>query len=114
GVTRGFRDHAGQWRETPVETAVALLAALGRPAPTAAQAQAALLDQEAARLPQDVICAPGSRPDLGLDAWRLTLEDGTQAEGRGLLPHLPLGIHRLKAGGQHYTLLCAPPHLPAP
>ncbi|WP_258869702.1 hypothetical protein [Paracoccus thiocyanatus] len=33
GVSRGFRDHAGQWRETSVETAEALLAALGRPRP---------------------------------------------------------------------------------
>ncbi|WP_258869703.1 4-alpha-glucanotransferase, partial [Paracoccus thiocyanatus] len=72
------------------------------------------MDEDAGQLPQDVICAPGSRPDPGLDAWRLTLEDGTQSEGRGLLPPLPLGIHRLEAAGRNCTLLCAPPHLPPP
>ncbi|WP_199257536.1 4-alpha-glucanotransferase [Paracoccus binzhouensis] len=113
GVLPGFHDLAGQWRETSVETAVALLAAMGLAAPTAAEAQAAL-DDHADRLPQDVICAAGARPDLALGDWQLTFEDGTEAEGNGPLPGLPLGIHRLRAGGRDYTLLAAPPRLPGP
>ncbi|WP_374327035.1 4-alpha-glucanotransferase [Paracoccus pantotrophus] len=113
GVLPGFHDLAGQWRETSVETAVALLAAMGLAVPTAAEAQAAL-DDHAVRLPQDVICAAGARPDLALDDWQLTFEDGTEAEGNGPLPVLPLGIHRLRAGGRDYTLLAAPPRLPGP
>ncbi|MCJ1899454.1 4-alpha-glucanotransferase [Paracoccus versutus] len=113
GVLPGFHDLAGQWRETSVETAVALLAAMGLAVPTAAEAQAALEDH-ADRLPQDVICAAGARPDLSLGDWQLTFENGAEAAGTGPLPELPLGIHRLRAGGRDYTLLAAPPRLPGP
>jgi len=113
GVLPGFHDLAGQWRATPVETAVALLAAMGLAVPTAAEAQAAL-DDHADRLPQDVICAAGARPDLSLGDWQLTFENGAEAEGDGPLPELPLGIHRLRVGGRDLTLLAAPPRLPRP
>ncbi len=113
GVLRGFYDLIGQWRETSVESAVALLAAMGHPAPSVTEAQAAL-DDCADHLPRDVICTAGARPELVLNHWRLTHEDGGEVEGRGQLPELPLGIHHLRADGRDYTLLAAPPRLPEP
>ncbi|WP_323717100.1 4-alpha-glucanotransferase [Paracoccus aminovorans] len=113
GVLPGFHDLSGQWRATSVDSAEALLAAMGLAVPSEPEAQAAL-DAHADLLPQDLICATGGRPDLAPAAWQLTHEDGTQAEGAGPLPELPLGIHRLHADGRDYTLLSAPPRLPEP
>ncbi|WP_062560420.1 4-alpha-glucanotransferase [Paracoccus aminovorans] len=113
GVLPGFHDLTGQWRETSVESAVALLAAMGLSVPGEPEAQAAL-DAHADLLPQDVICEAGAAPDLAPAAWQLSFEDGTQLEGSGALPALPLGIHRLQAGGRDFTLLAAPPRLPEP
>ena len=115
GVLPGFHDTTGAWRQTGVESAVALLAAMGIAAPTAPEAQA-LLDSPGAHPPAEAICEAGRAPDLdfGETPWRRTSEDGRQAEGRGPLPELPLGIHRLRAGGRDLTLLAAPPRLPQP
>ncbi|RCW82466.1 4-alpha-glucanotransferase [Paracoccus lutimaris] len=109
GVLPGYHDLSGHWRETPVETAEALVAAMGLAAPDEAEARLAAL-------PRDVICEVGCRPDLDLwdTPWRLTCDDGSQLEGQGPLPELPLGIHRLSARGICYTLLAAPPRLPEP
>ena len=109
GVLPGYHDLSGHWRETPVETAEALLAAMGLASPDEAEAQLAAL-------PRDVICQAGCRPDLDLwdTPWQLTCDDGSQLEGQGPLPELPLGIHRLRARGICYTLLAAPARLPEP
>lgn len=113
GVLPGFHDLTGQWRDTSVDSAVALLAAMGLAVPAEPEAQAAL-DAHADLLPRDVICEAGRSPDLAPAQWQLTYEDGAQTEGAGPLPELPLGIHRLRADGQDYTLLAAPPALPEP
>lgn len=113
GVLPGFHDLGGAWRETSVDSAVALLAAMGLAVPSEPEAQAAL-DAHADQLPLDVICEAGRSPDLAPAAWHLTLEDGSQHEGSGALPALPLGIHRLQGDGRDYTLLAAPPRLPEP
>lgn len=113
GVLPGFHDLAGAWRETSVDSAVALLAAMGLAVPSQPEAQAAL-DAHADQLPQDVICEAGRSPALAPAAWQLTLEDGSQHEGSGALPALPLGIHRLHGDGRDFTLLAAPPRLPEP
>lgn len=109
GVLPGYRDLTGAWRDTSAETAAALLAAMGIGADNPAETVEA-------GLPIDVICAAGSAPDLDFwdTPWQLTYEDGHEAEGQGPLPELPLGIHRLRAGTTHYTLLAAPPQLPEP
>ncbi|MBN9046075.1 MAG: 4-alpha-glucanotransferase [Rhizobiales bacterium] len=118
GVLPGFHDLTGIWRDTSVETAVALLAGIGVNAATWAEAEAALAEGHD-DIPEDVISRAGERAALTFSAdteWRLTFEDGTTAEGRGSdsLPVLPLGIHRLQAGGRAFTLLAAPHRLSLP
>lgn len=113
GVLPGFHDLTGQWRDTSVESAVALLAAMGLAVASESDAQAAL-EAHADALPQDLICEAGRGPDLAPADWQLTHEDGRQIEGRGALPELPLGIHHLRADGRDYSLLAAPPRLPEP
>ena len=109
GILPGYHDLSGHWRETPVETAAALVAAMGVASPDEAEA---LLVQ----LPREVICEAGCRPDLDMwdTPWQMQCDDGTLLEGQGPLPELPLGIHRLSARGICYTLLAAPPRLPEP
>ena len=109
GVLPGFRDLTGTWRETSVETAEALLAAMG----VAPDARPEVIE---AGLPIDLICEAGAAPDHDFrdTPWTLVLETGEEMTGEGALPPLPLGIHRLRACGLVYTLLAAPPRLPEP
>lgn len=121
GVHARYHDQMGALHETGVDTAVALLRALGIEATTEAQAEAHLAAGDA-HLPWDVVCEAGTAPwlDIGDSPWVLTLEDGTEIEGLGgdNLPELPLGIHRLVArsshGEQKVTLFSAPPRIPLP
>jgi len=110
-----YVDGAGRDQCAPVESRLAVLAAMGLPVTTEAEAADAL-----AALPP----APGWRivtpethaPVTPGAEWRLTLEDGTLATGpaRTPLPPLPLGIHRLETDAGSETLLTAPTTLPAP
>ncbi|EPX76097.1 4-alpha-glucanotransferase [Salipiger mucosus] len=106
GILEAFRDLSGETRVTPPETKAALLAAMGLDG-TAPPAHR--------ELPPWQVCEPGVPPALtpGAD-WTLTQEDGTRSEGRGPLPALPLGRHRLQASGETCWLLCAPARLPLP
>lgn len=106
GILSEYRDLFGVWRETSAETKAALLAALGLSEDDAPEA--------ARTLPQWYICEPGDAPQLIPDDWRLRFEDGAEAEGRGPLPALPLGRHRLEAGAEVCWLLVAPARLPLP
>ncbi len=119
GVVASFTTVTGERKRTGRGSAAALLAAMGLPA-TAAEAADWLAQADAARsaLPSWVISTPGAVPDLGLEPraeWRLQLESGAQAEGRGpALPPLPLGLHSLQVGNDHTTLIVAPHSLPLP
>ncbi|AJE47778.1 4-alpha-glucanotransferase [Celeribacter indicus] len=117
GFHRRYHDQTGVAHDLGVESAVALLAALGQPAATEAEARERLAEGDD-DLPWDVVFAAGTRPwvDIGEVPWELTREDGERIEGRGAasLPELPLGIHRLVAGGRRVTLLAAPPRLALP
>lgn len=117
GIHAQFYDQLGVLRETSVETAVALLAALGLEAETE-EAARAHLNADDAGLPWDVVCEAGTSPwvDIGDSDWELTCEDGTTVEGRGgdSLPELPMGIHRLISGDIRITLLAAPAVIPLP
>ncbi|WP_321363175.1 4-alpha-glucanotransferase [uncultured Celeribacter sp.] len=121
GIHANYYDQMGTYHETSVETAVALLAALGIKADTEAEARAHL-DAGDAWLPWDIVFEAGIKPwvDIGEATWRLTFEDGTKTEGRGVgsLPVVPLGIHHLVAdlphGAQRITLLAAPSTIPLP
>ena len=109
GILPGYHDLGGNWRETSPETAAALVAAMGVASSDEAEAKLA-------GLPRDIICEAGCRPDLDLwdTPWQLICDDGSQLEGQGPLPELPMGIHHLTARGICYTLLAAPPRLPEP
>jgi len=126
GTAARDRDPTGQDRETSPETERALLAAMGLPAATeaeAAEAAAALAADAAARtLPLWVVVTadqPAAVSVAGDPAWTLALEDGTvrhgkAADGRLDLPALPMGYHTLTAGGAEATVLAAPAALPLP
>ncbi|TDX28290.1 4-alpha-glucanotransferase [Rhodovulum visakhapatnamense] len=121
GLLPVYRDLTGTERETLPETAQALLAAMGLPAATEAEAAETLAAFEAMRagrvLPDWLVAAEGMAPELTVPAeWRIELETGGLIEGRAEdpLPALPLGIHRLVSVGQTTTLLAAPPALPLP
>ncbi len=114
GILPGYRDLTGRHHETTVETAIALLAAMGVAADTEALARA-VLDAPTEEPPEDVICTAGEAPALiPAGPWQLRLERGDEIEGSGPLPALPLGIHHLRADGRSVTLLAAPPRLPLP
>ena len=83
GVDDGYWDALGDWHETSAETAGALRAVMGEPAPSR-EVRVVHVGEEA---PLD---APGE----------LTLEDGTQlAVSTALPPDLPVGYHDLRPSG---------------
>lgn len=106
GIIPEFRDLSGDIQVASEETKAALLAAMGlEDAP----------DRPETVLPRWHVCEPGEPVGLvPAGAWQLTREDGSQTEGRGALPELPLGRHRLESGGERCWLLCAPARLPLP
>lgn len=106
GILSEYRDLFGVWRETSAETKAALLAALGLSETDPAEPERAL--------PRWHICEPGDAPVLTAAPWSITYEDGTEGEGQGPLPPLPLGRHRLATGGAVCWLLVAPARLPLP
>ncbi len=118
GVARDYQDQTGQHRTASPEALSAILTALGHVAGADGGFDAALAEEAARRaarvLPEWLVVAVGCVPALEPDAWRLVLEDGTELEGGGALPALPLGRHRLEAGGESCWLLSAPPALPLP
>ncbi|MCR9125586.1 MAG: 4-alpha-glucanotransferase [Rhodobacteraceae bacterium] len=121
GVLADYHGLDGQRWHTSHDTALALLAAMdcavSGPREADERLAAVRAGRSARRLPDWHICLPGEAPGwAGPDdlEWQLTCEDGTRHEGRGALPPLPLGLHRLSAGGERMTLLCAPKSLPVP
>ncbi|SFJ07237.1 4-alpha-glucanotransferase [Celeribacter neptunius] len=121
GIHAEYYDQMGVHHVTPVDTAVALLKAMGIAAETEDQARTHLAAGDG-HLPWDIVFEAGTAPwlDIGDSAWVLTREDGTVIEGQGAgsLPELPLGIHRLVAElpdrQQRITLLAAPVTIPLP
>lgn len=106
GLTWAYRDGAGQWQEAPVESRRAVLAALGH-----GDRDAAL--PPALRRTTSRVVTAGEPVDWAAD-WVLTREDGSENEGRGPLPPLPVGYHCVLSEGWLVHLLAAPPALPAP
>ena len=92
GIISEFRDLSGDIQVASEETKAALLAAMGlEDAP----------DRPETVLPRWHVCEPGEPVGLvPAGAWQLTREDGSQTEGRGALPELPLGRHLLESGGE--------------
>lgn len=122
GIVASYTDQTRRRRVTGRATARALLAALGLPVETMAEAAGTLdalrAGEAGRRLPSWSVVETGVAPRglLGAGArWELTREDGSTAEGAGdTLPALPLGLHTLRSGGDRATLISAPPRLPLP
>ncbi len=126
GIHDDFWDQTGIRHETSPETARALLAAMGLPATTDAEAEATLAtyraELDACPLPDWLILEPevASQQTLShpVRAARLLLEDGTEqtlpATTPLAVPALPLGIHQVDLDGHRTTLLVAPQSLPLP
>lgn len=119
GVATEYRDQTGRHRTASPETLGSVLEALGHdPGPDGGYS-AALAAESARRagreLPDWLVVAEGSAPALAVAGnWRLALEDGAETEGRGALPALPPGRHRLEVQDETCWLLSAPPALPLP
>jgi 4-alpha-glucanotransferase len=119
GVRTEYRDQLGEWRKTEAPTARAILTAMGYPAGTDAEAAESVagLRAEAAgrRVPAYAIVVAGEAAEVaGADVWEIETEGGEVLAGEGRLPLLPMGIHRLTAGGSECVLIAAPATLPLP
>ncbi|SLN38035.1 4-alpha-glucanotransferase [Roseivivax jejudonensis] len=114
GILPAYTDVTGRTRDTAPETAAALLSAMGLPE-NEAGAAAHLAALRERHLPEWQVTEADRVPDLQPPGpWSLTFEDGRTTEGTGALPVLPLGRHRLDAGGETCWLLAAPRTLPLP
>ncbi|MCR8547271.1 4-alpha-glucanotransferase [Salipiger sp. P9] len=106
GIIPEFRDLFGNTQVAPEESKAAILAAMGL---------ADAPDTPEPALPRWHVCVADAPVALAVPgAWRILLEDGSAREGRGALPALPLGRHRLDSDGARCWLLSAPPRLPLP
>lgn len=107
GIIPEFKDLFGETQVASDETEAALLAAMGLGDGDAPEADPAL--------PRYHVCEADQPCGMDLpQGWRIHCEDGTELEGRGALPALPLGRHLLEADGARCWLLSAPARLPLP
>ncbi len=97
GITLGYHDVMGGWREPPEDVVRAICDELGEPVDTTTTA---------------VVVRPGAPRPLpgGFDGGRVHLEDGTEAPAPEVLPgELPHGYHALVAAdGRRLPLIVAP------
>lgn len=117
GLLPRYTDTTGTDRAMSADTARALLAAMGLPARTDAEAAVSLagMDDPGAAFTGWRIVPCDSPAPLEIDSdWRLTCEDGTGHQGTGPLPPLPMGYHTLEHGTGRWLLIAAPPRLPDP
>ncbi|WP_102107015.1 4-alpha-glucanotransferase [Oceaniglobus roseus] len=118
GIVPRFKDQTGKAHETGDATRAALLSAMGFDVSgeaNVAEALRAIADRAAQRALPDWLVVEADAPGPEVPgAWSLTFETGETREGRGTLPSLPLGIHRLEVEDHPTWLLSAPPTLPAP
>lgn len=122
GILPRYHDLSGTGHETPMETFRALLAAM-RLDPDAAADIAHGMDAARAEraLPVTAVVAAGEPAALWgtgpVGDWHVTLEDGTDVGGHAEhelhLPPLPMGYHRLVAGGHETLLIAAPRQAPS-
>ena len=104
GVSHGYWDVSGNWRDSPVETVDAILAQMG----------AAGGDEPPAA---DVITVRLDRPNFGLPPGRVVLEDGGEVRVDGPLPaDLPPGYHSFESfeDGPPALLVASPGTCPLP
>jgi 4-alpha-glucanotransferase len=117
GLLPRYKDVTGTERHMTSETARALLAAMGLPASTdadAAESLAVLADPGAGFNAWRVVDSDATAP-LDVDGnWHLMTEDGEAHHGPGPLPSLQMGYHRLETADAKTLLIAAPRRLPRP
>ncbi len=126
GILRVFRDLDGNNRPTNPETIKALLEADGldcRSDAAILDAYDAITDEDVARFYPAELIIPARQPHrimlAGPCSWHLEVEDApdlnmtdhgfTQID----LPPLPSGVHALKIGPEHITIIAAPQQAPS-
>jgi 4-alpha-glucanotransferase len=125
GILPEWHDLAGTLQVTQPDTQRALLAAMGLPVGSEAEAAEALAaraaEAAARRLPEEVVVIAGEAlrlplaPANGSGTWRLELEDGTRRDGRAeaeIVITPPAGLHRLAVGDESSLVIAAPAEAP--
>ena len=123
GILPRWRDVAGAELLTGPDTRRALLAAMGVPAASEAEARESLANlrarQATRRIPEEIVAMAGREvriPLAGAADWRLELESGRTQEGsdeREIALTLPAGLHRLTIGDETCLVIAAPERAPA-
>lgn len=118
GLLPVYHQVDGTERRLGPETAEALLAAMGFDVGTDAAASAALAELEAAdairTLPHEIVVRAGVPQPAAMPRGAvLRLEDGGRLEGLEEVPALPMGVHRLEAGGSSCLVIAAPESAPS-
>lgn len=116
GVQPDYTGIDGVRRDTAPESAAMCLAAMGidlDPSAITERRKAEEAAQAARAVPvAQVVEAGQAGPELPGD-WAIELEDGRSLEGRGPLPPLPMGVHRV-ADRDDAWIVAAPRSLPLP
>ena len=118
GVATWYEDWHRKRKDVAAESVVGVLGLLGVDATTPAAIASALAAARSrdglGRLPGTIVVRSGTRRSLPGTA-RITLEDGRVIPDiTEISPDVPLGWHRLEAGGQDITLVVVPAELPPP
>ncbi|MCU7724459.1 4-alpha-glucanotransferase [Actinoplanes sp. KI2] len=118
GVATWYEDWHRLRKDVAAESVVGVLGLLGvdasSPAAIASSLAAVRARDDRGRLPGTIVVRAGTTRTLPA-AGTITLEDGSGISDLSEVPaDLPLGWHRLAAGGQEVTLVVVPAELPAP
>ncbi|MET0417530.1 MAG: 4-alpha-glucanotransferase, partial [Actinoplanes sp.] len=115
GVATWYEDWHRERRDVADESVVGVLGLLGVDATTKAAISAGLAAvrerDELGRLPGTIVVREGTGRELPGPA-EITCEDGSVRQCAEIPDDLPLGWHRLTAGGQDITLVVVPAELP--
>ena len=123
GILPRWRDLAGAEQVAGPDTQRALLAAMGVPAASEAEARESLAHhrarEAARRIPEEIVVTAATVARIPLECaadWRIGFESGATQEGRGereivLTP--PAGLHRLTVGDDPCLVIAAPERAPA-
>lgn len=116
GIIEDFHQVDGSHHVAGPDTQRALLAAMGVPAPTEAEAAERLAALEAAdagrRIPPAILLSAGVAVERALPPWCLRLETGetltADPHRPDRLPPLPMGVHVLEAGADRALVIASP------
>ena len=123
GILPCWCDLAGVKQATGPDTQRALLAAMGVPAASDAEARESLAGlrarQSARRIPEEIVVHAGMEARIPLERtadWQLELQSGVTLEGRDereIALVLPVGLHRMTVADERCLVIAAPERAPA-